>query len=283
MCFGLEAYEVKSGKKKGVWFALMVIAAIVLVVCVVAIGREIYELQLQKQADTKITLLARPSETPVHTATPEPTQEIVQIMPTSEPTASPVPQEIDFDALHQENEEIFAWIKVDGTRIDYPLLCRPDDDAYYHTHNVAHQKVTAGAIYIQGSVNSMELTDFHTVIYGHNMRNGSMFAGLHDFEEKDFFNAHDSVVIYTPERRLTYRIFAAYQRDDAHLMKKFQYDTVQNRQAFLDDVYSHSGFFREDVQVTTDSRILTLSTCVGGQDDQRYVVQAVLIADEPAQ
>lgn len=271
-------------KNKGLWLALTVIAAVVLVVCLVFIGREIYEQQLQKQADNKITLLARPSTTPVPTATvtPVPTVEADQ-EPAETPAPSPVPQEIDFDALHEVNEEIFAWIQVGGTEIDYPMLCRPEDDAYYHTHNVEHQQVTAGAIYIQGSVNSMELTDFHTVVYGHNMRNGSMFAGLHDFEDEDFFKEHDSVVIYTPERRLTYRIFAAYKRDDAHLLKKFQYGTAEGRQAFLDDVYSHSGFFRQGVEVTTDSRILTLSTCVGGEDDRRYVVQAVLIEDVPVE
>ena len=129
----------------------------------------------------------------------------------------------------------------------------------------------------------MDWSDFHTVVYGHNMRNGSMFAGLHDFEDGDFFDEHDSVVIYTPTRRLTYRIFAAYKRDDAHLMKRFDYSTEQGRQAFLDDIFSHTGHFRSDVEVTTDSRILTLSTCVGGEDDKRYVVQAVLIEDAPVE
>ena len=115
------------------------------------------------------------------------------------------------------------------------------------------------------------------------LRNGSMFAGLHDFEDGDFFDEHDSVVIYTPTRRLTYRIFAAYKRDDAHLMKRFDYSTEQGRQAFLDDIFSHTGHFRSDVAVTTDSRILTLSTCVGGEDDKRYVVQAVLTENAPVE
>lgn len=268
------------------WLALTMIAAVVLIVCAGLIARQIYEGQRQQEVDNRITLLARPSQeaTAAPTATPAPTPApSAEVVPTPTPDLPPVPQAIDFDALHAENEEIFSWIQVDGTKIDYPVLCRPGDDTYYHTHNVEHEKVTAGSIYIQASVNSMDWSDFHTVVYGHNMRNGSMFAGLHDFEDGDFFDEHDSVVIYTPTRRLTYRIFAAYKRDDAHLMKRFDYSTEQGRQAFLDDIFSHTGHFRSDVEVTTDSRILTLSTCVGGEDDKRYVVQAVLIEDAPVE
>ena len=268
------------------WLALTTIAAVVLIVCAGLIARQIYEGQRQQEVDNRITLLARPSQeaTAAPTATPAPTPApSADVVPTPTPDLPPVPQVIDINALYAENEEIFSWIQVDGTKIDYPVLCRPDDDTYYHTHNVEHEKVTAGSSYIQASVNSMDWSDFHTVVYGHNMRNGSMFAGLHDFEDGDFFDEHDSVVIYTPTRRLTYRIFAAYKRDDAHLMKRFDYSTEQGRQAFLDDIFSHTGHFRSDVAVTTDSRILTLSTCVGGEDDKRYVVQAVLTENAPVE
>lgn len=271
-----------------IWLVLTIAAAAVFVVCAVLIARQFYENQRQQEMDSHITLLARPSQTvtltPAPTATPAPTP-APSAEPTPEPSPepSPVPQAIDFDALKAENEEIFSWIQVDGTKIDYPVLCRPDDDAYYHTHNVQHEKVTAGAIYIQASVNAMDWSDFHTVVYGHNMRNGSMFANLHKFEDEDFFNEHDSVVIYTPTRRLTYRIFAAYKRDDIHLMKKFDYTTNDGRLAFFDDIFSHKGNFRTDVPLATDSRIITLSTCVGGENDKRYVVQAVLIEDAPVE
>lgn len=121
------------------------------------------------------------------------------------------------------------------------------------------------------------------MIYGHNMRDGSMFAALHKFEDEDFFNEHDTVVIYTPTQRLTYTIFAAYPRDDAHLMRKFDYSSAEGRQAFLDEIATHTdGHFR-DVELTTDSNIITLSTCIGSADDQRYIVQAVLTEAAPVQ
>jgi sortase B len=270
----------KNGKKT-VWTVLAVLSVLILVVCGVSIARQVLQIQQQRQLDSEMSQIARPSQdpdaTPAPTATPDPAQ-TQEAVPSE--TVAPVAQEIDFDALHEENEEIIAWITLDGTVIDYPLLCRPEDDAYYHTHNVKGQEAVAGSIYIQGSYNSTDFSDFHTVVYGHNMRDGSMFAGLHKFEDKDFFDQHDTVVLYTPTQRLTYTIFAAYARDDAHLMRKFDYSTEQGRQAFLDDIFTHSGNFR-DVELTNDSQILTLSTCIGSAADQRYVVQAVLTEAAP--
>lgn len=272
----------KSGKNV-IWTVLAVAAVVVLVFCGVRIVQQVSQMQQRQALDEEMSSLARPSQesdaTPAPSATPTPADGTEQ--PAQSPT--PVPQEIDFDALHEENEEIIAWITLDGTVIDYPVLCRPDDDTYYHTHNVKGQEATAGSIYIQGSYNSTDFSDFHTVVYGHNMRDGSMFAALHKFEDEDFFNEHDTVVIYTPTKRLTYTIFAAYARDDAHLMRKFDYSSTEGCQAFLDEIATHSGNFRSGVELTTESRILTLSTCIGSADDQRYVVQAVLTEEAPVE
>ena len=262
---------------------MAIVSAIVLVVCGVSIVQRIAQDNEANRENQEMAELAY-TITPVPTATPEPTPEMTAspepATPTPSPTLPPVPQEIDFAALHEENPEIFSWIKVDGTQIDYPVLCRVGDDAYYHTHTVKGKKAVAGSIYIQAGWNKQDWSDFHTVIYGHNMRNGSMFANLHKFEKKKFFDEHDTIVIYTPEKKLTYTIFAAYKRDDAHMMKKYDYATEQGRQAFIDDIYTHEGNFREEVKLTTDDHIISLATCVGGEDDKRYIVQAVLTKEE---
>jgi len=269
-----------AGKKnnKTLWTIVAIVSAIVLVVCGVSIVQRIAQDNEANRENQEMAELAY-TITPVPTATPEPTPEMTA-SPTPSPTLPPVPQEIDFAALHEENPEIFSWIKVDGTQIDYPVLCRVGDDAYYHTHTVKGKKAVAGSIYIQAGWNKQDWSDFHTVIYGHNMRNGSMFANLHKFEKKKFFDEHDTIVIYTPEKKLTYTIFAAYKRDDAHMMKKYDYATEQGRQAFIDDIYTHEGNFREEVKLTTDDHIISLATCVGGEDDKRYIVQAVLTKEE---
>ena len=180
-----------AGKKnnKTLWTIVAIVSAIVLVVCGVSIVQRIAQDNEANRENQEMAELAY-TITPVPTATPEPTPEMTAspepATPTPSPTLPPVPQEIDFAALHEENPEIFSWIKVDGTQIDYPVLCRVGDDAYYHTHTVKGKKAVAGSIYIQAGWNKQDWSDFHTVIYGHNMRNGSMFANLQKFEKKKF-------------------------------------------------------------------------------------------------
>ena len=279
----MPAHGKKPNGKKTVWTILAVVSVVILVVCGVSIARQVLDMQRQSAVNSEMSQLARPSADPSATPAPEntpaPATDGTQ-SPSTSPTASPVAQEIDFAALQAENPDIVAWITLDGTVIDYPILCRQGDDAYYHTRNVKGENSAAGSIYIQSSYNKTDFSDFHTVIYGHNMRNGSMFAALHKFEDESFFDAHDTIVIYTPTQKLTYTIFAAYARDDAHLMRKFDYSTAEGRQAFLDEIKTHKGSFR-DVDLNTDSHIITLSTCIGSADDQRYILQAVQTAAEP--
>ena len=279
----MPAHGKKPNGKKTVWTILAVVSVVILVVCGVSIARQVLDMQRQSAVNSEMSQLARPSADPSATPAPEntpaPATDGTQ-SPSASPTASPVAQEIDFAALQAENPDIVAWITLDGTVIDYPILCRQGDDAYYHTRNVKGENSAAGSIYIQSSYNKTDFSDFHTVIYGHNMRNGSMFAALHKFEDESFFDAHDTIVIYTPTQKLTYTIFAAYARDDAHLMRKFDYSTAEGRQAFLDEIKTHKGSFR-DVDLNTDSHIITLSTCIGSADDQRYILQAVQTAAEP--
>lgn len=194
-----------------------------------------------------------------------------------EPYVSP----IDFEELWKTNEEIYAWIQIPGTEIDYPIAQRADDDAYYLNHTIEGTEGLPGSIYTE-AVNSKEFTDFNTVIYGHNMKNGSMFAGLHKYEDKEFLEENPYVYIYLPDRTLKYQIFAAVVFDDRHIMHSFDYSTPEGCQRFLDEIKGvrtmESGF-DENVEVGTDSNIITLATCIGGQPDNRWLVEAVLIED----
>ena len=123
--------------------------------------------------------------------------------------APPEEGAIDFEYLKTLNEDIYAWITVPGTIIDYPILQHPTDDSYYLHHNLDGSYGYPGCIYTE-SLNTKDFEDPNTVIYGHNMKAGTMFAELHKFEDGEFFSANDEVVIYLPEKALHYQIFAAY-------------------------------------------------------------------------
>ena len=186
---------------------------------------------------------------------------------------------IDWDELHSQNPDIYAWIYIPGTNIDYPILQHPEEKSYYLNHNIDGSEGYPGCIYTQ-NVNSTDWTDPNTVIYGHNMNNGSMFHDLHRFEDAVFFDETQYLFIYTPERNLVYEIFAAYPFSNIDLMMCFDYSTPEALLVYFDGIWTNrsmTSHFRDSIVLYGDSRIITMSTCIGGQLDMRYLVQAVLL------
>ena len=171
--------------------------------------------------------------------------------------------------------------------IDYPIAqYLGDDDTYYLQHNMYKESAFAGCIYTE-KANRQDFSDRNTVLYGHNMLNGSMFRGLHNFQDKTFFNNNPYIYVYTPERTLTYEIFSAYAYDDRHLLSSFDYEDDKVWQEYLDyakkPVNSAVGYNSRKTDVTVSDRLITLSTCLGSSGSLRYLVQGVLIKDEPAE
>lgn len=101
----------------------------------------------------------------------------------------------DFGQLHEQNEDIYAWIVVPGTQVDYPLL-QSETDNYYLDYNLDHIKGYPGCIYTN-QCNRKDFSDYNTVLYGHNMKNGSMFGSIHSFEDETFFDGHPYIYVYT--------------------------------------------------------------------------------------
>ena len=143
---------------------------------------------------------------------------------------------IDFQTLQNMNPDIYAWIKVPGTVIDYPIVQSGTDNSYYLNHSVEHDENKAGAIFTE-DYNTKTFEDPNTVIYGHGMANGSMFDGLHQYMDRDFFDQNKEVIIYMPDKILHYQIFAAYLYDNRHLLQSFNFDNKDIYQAYLDMVF----------------------------------------------
>lgn len=120
---------------------------------------------------------------------------------------------IDFESLWGMNLDIYAWIEIPGTKVDYPILQSATDDSYYLNHNIDGSEGYPGSIYTE-SYNGKTFEDFNTVIYGHNMKDDTMFGDLHKYEDSAFMKENSQVIIYTPEKILTYQIFAAVVYDD---------------------------------------------------------------------
>ncbi len=215
-------------------------------------------------------------ETYVEESTEEVTTETVEEPETVVEEIAESP--IDWEGMWEINEDVYAWITVPGTVIDYPILQHATDNTYYLNYNIDGSYGYPGCIYTE-NMNSKDFTDNNTVIYGHNMKNGSMFAGLHQYEDGNFFMEHPQVLIYTPEKEYEYTIFAAYIYDDRHLMYSFDFANEDVYASYLDTVLNIrdlSANIRDDVTVTKDDNIITLVTCMSNQPDKRLLVQAVL-------
>lgn len=251
--------------KKKYYKIIAVIAAAVAVLCV-ATG--IYQYQKEKNAGAEYDKVREEAEK-------EPSV-------TPEAEKDPVKIPIDFATLQKENSDVYAWIKIENTNIDYPILRKEGDNGYYLTHTMENKESPEGSIFTE-DYNSTDFEDPNTVIYGHDMKNGSMFQNLLEYQDKEFFDKNREVIIYTPDAIRHYKIFAAYLYDDRHLMESFDFNIKSIYQAYLDSIFSMRNMNAQidtTAEIGTDDKIITLSTCYGNQSDKRYLVQAVLVSIE---
>ena len=144
---------------------------------------------------------------------------------------------VDFEVLQEENPDIFAWLYVPGTDIDYPVLQSPVSDDYYKSHGQNGQEDESGALYTE-MPNMMNMCDFNTIIHGKDNEDGDLFAGLHKFEDPDFFEKNEEFYIYLPGNVLTYEVFAAYYDDGSDILRRFDYTTYAGCEAHLEQIYA---------------------------------------------
>ncbi|MEG2575517.1 MAG: class B sortase [Christensenella sp.] len=190
-----------------------------------------------------------------------------------ESAADPYDRKIDFDALRAVNEEIAAWIYIPNTSIDYPVLKGEDND-YYISHNAEKEKNRAGAIFIDYT-NAPDFTDSNTLIYGHRMNDGSMFADLHKYEDEKFFKENDKVYVYLADGSVrVYKVFGAGVVDEYDEAYTTNFADTAAFGKYLTKMKNRSAA-SVNMETTDNDKIITLSTCVQGQDTNRYIVQAM--------
>ena len=183
-------------------------------------------------------------------------------------------QQLNIPTLQEVNPEVIGWIYIPNTEISYPLLQAQDNDTYLHAAWDGTKNV-AGSIFLETRC-SADLTDFNTIIYGHNMRNGSMFGTLKSYRSFDFYKAHPYVYIVTDNTVYRYAIFSAYEAGITTDTYRLLFDTSEKKELAL-RYYLESSVWDTGLSPTSDDSILTLSTCTGtGTYESRWVVQAML-------
>lgn len=260
--------NIKSRKLQKI--TIVVSTAIVIAICTWRIN---YLIQLDQNEKVYEQLRAEYIEEPV-----EQGQQLNSDMEESvkEPGASEeeVQTTLDAPALQETNSDIYAWITVDNTKINYPILQNEKDD-YYLEHCINLKKGLPGCIYTN-SCSQKDFSSWNTVIYGHNMKNGTMFGSLK--LEKDFFDNLNTVNIFTENQKICYEIFAIVEFPDVYIPDIYNEEKESDRDKYIQDIKKaaeENGYLRDGINITTDTPIITLSTCIKGKENKRLLVVAV--------
>jgi len=220
---------------------------------------------------------SKPASDPVEQTAPEPAEPIpMKTIWVPANVDDPVLEELsvlDLSALQEVNGEVLGWIRIPDTAIDYPLL-QGEDNTYYLYHTWDHQNSSVGSIFLE-HLNSPDFTDYNTIIYGHNMNDGAMFAELKSFSEEEYWKAHPYIYIAANEEVYRYEIFSCYRAGLQDPTYGLSFNQETTKEKFLAHAMEKS-VIQTGIEPPKTDRILTLSTCFGDGSNTRWVVHARL-------
>ena len=180
---------------------------------------------------------------------------------------------VDFDALRAINPNVVGWLIIDGTNINYPVV-QGRDNQYYLRHLFTGEYNAAGCIFLD-SRNTDNFADWHSILYGHHMGNGTMFNGLMDYKEQGFYDAHPTALLLTPSGNYEIEFFSGYVANVWAEAWQVEFGSEEGFAEWIDAAKSKSLFQSRMAPIQSD-RILTLSTCSYEFENARFVLHGVL-------
>jgi len=181
--------------------------------------------------------------------------------------------QVDLESLRKVNEDVLGWISIPGTQLDYPIL-QGEDNQYYLSHTWQGKRNAAGSVFLESQM-APDFSGFNTILYAHNMKNGSMFGSLRQYRTQSHWQEHPCIYIVNDSGIHRYEIFAAFEAEVRGYTYRLDVNTPEKKQAFLDYSAERSVIKTELTPTEADS-VITLSTCTGNGYDHRWVVQGVL-------
>lgn len=191
---------------------------------------------------------------------------------------------LQLEELQKENNEIVAWLEIEGTNINYPIL-QADDNDYYLTHNYKKEKVNGGSLFLDKDFDLVNGSSNY-LIYGHRMKNGTMFEDLMKYRKKSFYEEHKQIKFTTNEEDCLYEILAVfysrvYYKSEKNVFRYYFFVNAENEQEYNDFVNNAKKVSIYDTGVDAEygEQLLTLSTCEYSQEDGRFVVVAKKVTE----
>jgi len=176
-----------------------------------------------------------------------------------------------FHNLQKVNPDIVGWLKIANTQIDYPVLQSEDND-YYLNHNVDKQASRRGSIFMDYRNTSIS-EDTHTVIYGHHMKDGSMFGELAKYKDAAYYREHPMITFESIEEATAWEIFSVYIYSPDDQFFAYEFADQQDYEAYLQKIIDKSRY-PTGVSVSSDDQLLTLVTCTYEVSDARFIIHA---------
>lgn len=190
----------------------------------------------------------------------------------AEETAAPQ-SSVDFSVLEAVSGNVVGWIRIDDSRIDYPIA-QGEDNAYYLDHLLDGSWNGSGTIFLDYRCPA-DFSGVHSIIYGHHMQSGSMFAGLVSYKQQTYFDAHPSAFLGTPLGDYSVEFFSGYPVDTESAAWELALDDPETYEKWVEEAVSRS-VFSSSVRPQPGERILTLATCSYEFEDARFVLHGVI-------
>ena len=189
-----------------------------------------------------------------------------------ETTDNLLPISVDFKSLLKKNKDIIAWIYCKNTQINYPIV-QSEDNQYYLRRLLNGTWAIAGTLFVDYR-NSKDFSDPYTVIYGHNMRDDTIFGSLHKYSDPDYWNEHSEMYIFTPEINYRLDLVSGFVTTaDSDFYKIYKDNDIRDN--LFREAVSNS-LFLEDSMLNKNDRLVVLSTCSHEYNNARYVLIGIL-------
>ena len=253
---------------------LLALAAGIFLFSSVMILRYVAEMRVGAKQDEELSQVVM-TTVPLETET-EPTETVIveeETVPEETFIRVEAPIQVDFDALLEENSEVVGWLYSADTKINYPVVQAADND-YYMDHLLNGRPNARGTLFIDYR-NSSDLSDWNSMIYGHNMKNMTMFGTLTKYKKQAYFDAHPEMYFLTPEGDYLIKIVAGFvARPDSEIFNVFNPD--DEKKAELLESWMAASNFQSGIEPTLDDRLITLCTCTYEFKNARYVLIGIL-------
>ncbi len=182
------------------------------------------------------------------------------------------PINVDFKKLKQESNDIIAWLYCEGTPINYPVV-QAEDNSYYLHRGTDGEYSSSGTLFAD-CLNKGDFTDNNTIIYGHNMKNGTMFGVLTEYVNQDYYDKHPEMYIVTPQKGFKVKLIAAATVNSTASIYKLPLED-EDKDSFISQLCEKSTF-KSEYKFSPDDVYVMLSTCSYAYNDARYVLIGVL-------